>query len=91
MPETRVFSCPCCGQRAPQERLEGGTPPFPLEAFTHVFGGKVRMSEEMREARKGMPFQRGSGPGRMHYEDLDVTDELRENFARRIRENESSL
>lgn len=88
MPETLVFRCPCCGQIAPQDRLGEGTEPFPLESFLHVYGGKEKMSDADREARRGMGAQRGSGRGRMRYDDLDVSAALRANFARRIEELE---
>ncbi len=75
MPETPVFRCPCCGQIAPRDRLE--TPePFPLEAFIHQFGGKDKLTDAEREARKLDPYRRGSGHGRMKYEPVDIDNDL---------------
>lgn len=83
MPETLIFRCPCCGQLAPIARLEEDAP-FPLEKYLHIFGGKDKISEDEREARKGGGYRRGSGPGRMRYEQLEVDDELRELCNKRI-------
>ena len=84
MPETLLFRCPCCGQLAPIDRLEEG--PFPLEKHRQTYGGKTKLTDEERMERKGTGFRRGSGRGRMDYEQLEVDEALRESFARRIEE-----
>jgi hypothetical protein len=70
---------------APIERvLEEG--PFTLQMFLKTLGGKRKLSPEERELRKGLGFRRGSGTGRLDYEQIPMTDELREAVARRIQE-----
>ena len=85
MPETFLFRCRCCGQLAPIDRLEEEGP-FPLESYRQTYGGKEKLSDEDREARKGTGFRRGSGRGRIDYEKLEVDEALRESFAKRIEE-----
>ncbi len=85
--ETELFRCPCCGQLAPQARLtEEG--PFDLEAWLQTWGGKVKLTEADREARRGQGFRRGSAPGRIEYEQQVVSDELRELVKKRLSEIE---
>jgi len=86
MPETLVFRCQCCGQLAPIDRLEEEKGPFPLESYRQTFGGKEKLTDEEREARKGSGFRKGSGHGRIAYEKLEVDEALRESFARRLEE-----
>ncbi len=85
MPEQKIFRCPCCGQMSPRERLEEEGP-FPLESYLQTYGGKEKLSDEERELRKGQPFRRGSGRGRIDYEQLEVDEELRELMDKRIEE-----
>ena len=65
--EILQFRCPMCGQHAPIERItEEG--PFEFEVFVKTLGGKRKLTEEDRKARRGQHFRRGSGPGRLDYE-----------------------
>ena len=83
--ETEVFRCRCCGQIAPVVRLtEEG--PFPLERKLQTFGGKRKLTDEQREARRGRPFKRGGAPGIIDYQELDMSDELVALFEKRIEE-----
>jgi len=86
MPETFLFRCRCCGQLAPVDRLEEEQGPFPLESYRQTYGGKEKLSDAEREARKGAGFRKGSGRGRINYEQLEVDAALRESFAKRIEE-----
>lgn len=81
--ESEHFRCVLCGQHAPVERLKEG--PYSLEMFLKTLGGKRKLTEEEREARKGLgPFGRGSAPGRLDYEEIPVTDEVRAQVDERI-------
>lgn len=86
MPEQVWFRCPCCGQMAPIERLDEQIGAFPLEKHLQTFGGKIKLSDEEKELRKGAGYRRGSAPGGMEYEELEVDEELRSLFAQRLQE-----
>lgn len=86
--ESEHFVCPCCGMHAPIERLtEEG--PFVLAMFRKTLGGKLKLTEEQRiELIDGIHKEsfRGSAPGKLEYEEIPVTDEIREAFRRRLEE-----
>jgi len=83
--ETEHFVCPCCGMHAPTERvLEEG--PFVLEMFRKILGGKVKLTDAEKELRKGLGFRQGSGTGRLDYDKIPLTDEVREAVEKRIAE-----
>ena len=83
--ESEHFSCPCCGMHAPLDRvLEEG--PFELKMFQKILGGKTKLSDEEKELRKGLGFHRGSGPGRLAYDEIPLTDDVREAVENRIAE-----
>jgi len=68
---------------APRDRLE--TPdPFPLEGYVQTYGGKVKLTEEDRMARRGLPSYRGSAPGKIDYTQIEVDPELEDMVNRRI-------
>ncbi len=79
------FRCPCCGQHAPIERLrEEG--PFVLGEFTKQMMGHRKLTEEEREQRRGLKLGRGSGPGKIDYPPVELSDELKELYAQRLKE-----
>lgn len=88
MPETVLqFVCPCCGMHAPLTHLsEKG--PYELQMYLKTLGGKIKLSEADRELRKGQGFRRGSAPGSLEYEEVEVTSELQEMMRRRLKEIE---
>lgn len=81
--ERLVFRCPCCGQISPADRLESDGP-YPLEMFIQRWGGKRKLTDEERLARHGLPFRRGSAPGVIDYEPIEVSGELRLLFSKRL-------
>jgi len=83
--EIEAFLCPCCGMHAPLDRLYTEEP-FELLQFRKTLGGKKKLTEAEREARKGEPFRRGSAHGTLNYEKAELTDEVREQFRIRIGE-----
>jgi len=86
--ETEHFRCPICGQHGPIERLtEEG--PFELAMFKKTLGGKYKLTPEMRIERKHhKESYRGSAPGMLEYEEIPVTQELREAMRKRLGEVE---
>jgi len=69
--ETEHFRCVLCGMHAPVERLDEG--PYGLEAYRKTLGGKIALSEQERERRKGLgTFHRGTAPGNLIYEQIPV-------------------
>ncbi len=84
--ESIHFVCPCCGMHAPIERIaEEG--PFVFRMFRKILGGKQKLSDEEKELRKGAAFQRGSGHGALQYDEIEVTDEARDQLRARLEEN----
>lgn len=83
--ESEHFLCPLCGMRAPVERVtqEG---PFELRMFRKTWGGKVKLTEQTREMRRGMRFRRGSAPGAIMWEEIPIPDDIRQLVVQRIRE-----
>jgi hypothetical protein len=83
--EVLQFRCPCCGQHAPIERItEEG--PFEFEVFVKTLGGKRKLSEDERKARRGQRFPRGSGPGRLDYEPTRTLKSHRDALNKRLQE-----
>jgi len=82
--EQRRFHCPLCGMVANVEQLD--TPqPYELDEAIQQFGGKEKLTEEMRIARRRKEGYRGSGPGRMSYTKWKkATRDLRDLVTRRI-------
>lgn len=70
MKEILRCRCPMCGMMPEVERFDGDQP-YPLELFLQFLGGKVKLTDEQRRARKGKPFKRGSAPGYISYHKLD--------------------
>lgn len=84
--EVEQFRCPVCGQHAPLARLDTAEP-FIFRLFKKMLGGKLKMSEEEREARKGMGFSRGSARGALTYEDIPMQDDARNKLIARLEES----
>ncbi len=82
---TTWFRCPACGQHAPIERLQEEGP-FELTEHTRQIMGKRKLTEEEREQRRGLRLGRGSGPGRIVYDPVELSDELKGLFAQRLKE-----
>lgn len=82
--EVDQFVCPCCGMHAPVERLtaEG---PFEFKMFHKTAGGKLKLTEEDRRARRGMRFPPGSAHGKLQYEETRILTRVRNALVRRIR------
>ena len=84
MPEaTEHFVCPCCGMHAPVDRVFA-VEPFPLQMFVKTLGGKQKLSDAAREERKGRAGGPGSASGSLSYDEIEVTDELRELVRARV-------
>jgi hypothetical protein len=79
------FTCPCCGQRAPIERLtkEG---PFDFIMWIQEYGGKRALTPEDRLARRGRRYPRGSAPGNMTWDKTEISKNHRDAIAKRKRE-----
>jgi hypothetical protein len=77
------FTCRCCGQRAPIERLtkEG---PFDFQMWIQEYGGKRALTPEDREARRGRRFPRGSAPGNMIWSPTEIMKKYQDAFDKRI-------
>lgn len=84
--EVVQFRCPVCGQHAPLDRLDTGQP-FVFQLFKKLLGGKVKLTDEQREARRGMGFARGSAPGALSYLDIPMADEARDLLIARLEES----
>ncbi len=62
--QAEYFTCPCCGFKAPIERLtEQG--PFKFEVWRQTYGGKRAFTPEERSRMKGRKPRRGGAPGVM--------------------------
>jgi len=72
--ESLHFSCPCCGQHAPMERLSEG--PFPFALFRKILGGKQKLTPEQRATRRTQ--YKGSAPGLLNYEEIPMTEDAKE-------------
>jgi len=70
MKEKLRARCPMCGMIFDLDRLDSDGP-YPLELFIQRFGGKLPLSDDEREDRKGKPFKRGSARGFMEYEKIE--------------------
>lgn len=79
--------CPLCGMICDEENLDQDEP-YPFEVFLEEFGGKMPVTEEDREARKGKGFRsgKGSSKGRIVYTKLtgQQHDQVWEKMKRRI-------
>ena len=82
MKERLVIRCPCCGQIAPADRL-GSDGTYPLEVYIHHWGGKRAFTDDEREDRKGKSFKRGSAPGLMFYEKIEIPAQIADLFKKR--------
>jgi hypothetical protein len=56
--------------------------------FIQRWGGKRKLTDDERLARHGLPFRRGSAPGVIDYEPIEVSGELRLLFSKRLRQLE---
>lgn len=84
--EDTVFRCPCCNGVFSIVRLNGWGP-FKLEQTIRYMRGKYPLTDEEREWRKLEGKGRGSGHGKIEYDDWqEPSSELRQAFARRIKE-----
>ena len=82
---TTWFLCPICGMHAPVMRLrEEG--PFDLGEYTRQIKGKRKLTEEEREQRRGLKLGRGSAPGKIVYDPIELSGELKGLFAKRLKE-----
>ncbi len=88
--ETEQFSCPTCGMHAPMDRLYEESP-FPFRLFRKILGGKRKLTDEEKELRKGGGFQRGSAPGTLSYDEIEMTDEARNQLRARLEESLEEL
>lgn len=84
-PEVRQVRCPLCGMHAPLEQVEYG--PYELQEWLKVLGGKRTLTDEEREVRPYIPG-RGHTPGRLQYDQVELTEEVRTLFTQRIRDLE---
>lgn len=85
MEEKLRFRCPLCGMIADLDRLESDGP-YLLEMFIQRWGGKRKLTDEERLARHGLPFRRGSAPGVIEYEPIEVSKKLRVLLNKRLKQ-----
>lgn len=79
------FTCPCCGMKAPIERLtEEG--PYDFEMFLQEYGGKRPFTPQERAERRGQRSGRGSGVGIMSWTPIRTRAEHRKAIDKRLRE-----
>ncbi len=84
--EIQQFRCPVCGQHAPLDRLDSPEP-FIFGLFRKIVGGKRKLTEAEREARRGMSFSQGSAPGLLSYEGIPMQSEAKELLITRLQES----
>lgn len=84
--ETYHFSCPVCGMHAPVDRLYTEEP-FLFRMFRKLLGGKIKLTEAEREARRGTIYEKqGSGHGGLEYDEVDMDEEVRHQLEVRLEE-----
>lgn len=83
--QAEYFTCPCCGMKAPIERLTQGGP-YEFEMFLQEYGGKRPLTPEERVARRGRRFGRGSAAGLMEWHPTRTLVRHRNALNKRLKE-----
>ncbi len=83
--KTEHFSCPCCGQHAPIERItEEG--PFQFALFIKTIGGREKLSAEEKEKQISYGYRRFHVPGKLDYDPIPMDKDMLEAMQKRIEE-----
>ena len=84
MNRAEYFTCPCCGQKAPIERITETEQPFDFEMWVQEFGGKRAFTPEERQNLWGKRRGRGSAPGLMTWAPSQILKQHQDAIAKRI-------
>jgi hypothetical protein len=87
--ETYQFRCPFCGQHAPIERLEDEVEKPAI--FRKRMGGKIAVSDELRNSLKGVHLGKGQAPGYMEYSEVPMDAGTARAFKKRLADVEKIL